>query len=140
MGLFFVLRSFAQQPVEWSFFSKKISDGQYEIHLIATIDKGWYIFSQSSSKNESSPTEIKVQSARELKTSKAFTEMGNLIRKKDMVQNVKKEFYENQVDFVQVVSLQGNNKTKFDGTISFVATNGAQSLPKTTVSFSLQLN
>lgn len=140
IGLFFVLQSFAQQPVEWSFFSKKISDNQYEIHLTATIDKGWFIFSQSSSKNESSPTEIKMQSVKEIRSAKGFTEMGTLIKKKDAIQNVKKEVYENQVDFVQVVSLQGNTKTKVDGTISFVASNGVQSLPKATVAFSVQLN
>ncbi|MGN6494900.1 MAG: hypothetical protein ACTHLE_23135 [Agriterribacter sp.] len=36
-GLFFISQSFAQQPVEWSFFSKKINNNDYEVHLTATI-------------------------------------------------------------------------------------------------------
>ena len=33
-------------PVLWSFSSKKIADKTYEVHLTATIQKGWHMYSQ----------------------------------------------------------------------------------------------
>ncbi len=52
-ALFFVFSShvlFAQllNPVDWTVTSKKINDKVYEVHLIATINKGWHIYSQNT--------------------------------------------------------------------------------------------
>ncbi len=37
-----------QNPVEWTATSKKISDKTYEVHITATIDHGWHIYSQTT--------------------------------------------------------------------------------------------
>ena len=41
------------EPVKWSHEVSKISDTEYELNLIATIDYGWYIYSQENSGEES---------------------------------------------------------------------------------------
>ena len=41
----------AQNPVSWAFTSKKISDKVYEIHMIATIQPGWHLYSQNQPKD-----------------------------------------------------------------------------------------
>ena len=33
-------------PVSWSFTSKKITDKTYEVHLTATMQSGWHLYSQ----------------------------------------------------------------------------------------------
>ena len=33
-------------PVSWSFSAKKITDKTYEVHLTATMQSGWHLYSQ----------------------------------------------------------------------------------------------
>jgi thiol:disulfide interchange protein DsbD len=46
MFLFVVMGVSAQNPVSWTFSSKKLPNGNYEIHMTATLEKGWHIYSQ----------------------------------------------------------------------------------------------
>ncbi len=34
-------------PVSWAFSSKKIADKTYEIHLTASMQSGWHLYSQT---------------------------------------------------------------------------------------------
>ncbi|MBX3253224.1 MAG: hypothetical protein KF862_03700 [Chitinophagaceae bacterium] len=138
----FVLSSYAQQPVEWSFYAKKISGNTYEIHLTANIDKGWYICSQFSGKKGPSPTEIKITPVKGLSLAEKFEERGTLQKGKNAVQNYQFQYFENQVDFVQVVTLRKNENEKInaEGAVSFAASNGSQTLPTFTVNFSMPLD
>ncbi|MGZ8553853.1 MAG: protein-disulfide reductase DsbD domain-containing protein, partial [Chitinophagaceae bacterium] len=34
-------------PVSWSFSAKKVADKTYEIHLTATMQSGWHLYSQT---------------------------------------------------------------------------------------------
>ena len=46
------------KPVKWRFTSKKVKPNIYEIHLTASIDKGWKIYSQNTPKGGPLPTKI----------------------------------------------------------------------------------
>ena len=37
----------AQNPVTWTFSSKKIADKTYEVHIKAAIQPGWHLYSQT---------------------------------------------------------------------------------------------
>ncbi|MFT3705631.1 MAG: hypothetical protein QM802_24890 [Agriterribacter sp.] len=140
-GLFSFVTSFAQQPVEWSFHTKKISEGKYEIHLSATIDKGWALISQSSTGDrELAPTEIKLQEAKGIKLSKKIEEQGSMLTKKSAARNVSVKCFENNADFIIILSANSTPKENIKGTISYVAFNGSQTLPAFTVAFSVPLN
>src|SRR3954469_5492716 len=41
-----VFCTWAQNPVTWSFSAKKLADKKYEIHLTATVQSGWHLYSQ----------------------------------------------------------------------------------------------
>lgn len=47
--LFTVNQSIAQapNPVQWTYTAKKIADKTYEIHLTATIQNTWHLYSQT---------------------------------------------------------------------------------------------
>ncbi|MBX3241762.1 MAG: hypothetical protein KIT80_12315 [Chitinophagaceae bacterium] len=138
IGLFTAYPCLAQQPVEWSFYSRKLADNSYEIHLQATIDKGWYIYSQSSSK-KSAPTEIKILPDNNLKLKGSIKEEGTLIKKRELGENTNAHLFENQVDFIQQVTT-GNGQPKIiKGTISYTPSNGMERLPVQTVNFSIIL-
>lgn len=139
-AMFFMTGLYAQEPVEWTFFTKKLADGSYEVHLSATIDKGWFICSQYSSKKGSSPTEIKVTQSENVKLSGKFEEIGALQKRKSAEGNARLQVFEKQVEFVSKVSVGDHQKGSLQGTVSFVASDGAQTLPEKTVSFSVPLN
>ena len=45
--LFGVISVSAQNnPISWTFTSKKLTNGNYEIHMTATIERGWHLYSQ----------------------------------------------------------------------------------------------
>lgn len=130
----------AAQPVEWSFYAKKITQSDYEIHLTATIDNGWILYSQFSDKGGPAPTIISTMPGKNLKFSKIFEERGTLMNRKIAGQNTRVKYFEQQVDFVQVVSLKGSQKENVQGSIAFVSSNGVQTNPPFTVNFSIPLN
>ena len=139
IGLFTAWPCLAQQPVEWSFYSRKLADNSYEIHLQATIDKGWYIYSQSSSK-KGAPTEIKILPDNNLKLKGGIKEEGSLIKKKELGESANVHLFENQVDFVQQVTTGNGQPKLIKVTISYTPSNGMERLPVQTVSFSIILN
>src|SRR5215218_2069030 len=49
LAFFSVVFASAQNvnPVSWTFSSKKISDKDYELQLVATIQQGWHLYSQT---------------------------------------------------------------------------------------------
>ena len=140
VSLFFMCSLYAQEPVEWTFFTKKLSEGNYEIHLLATIDKGWFICSQFSSKHGLAPTEIKISETGNAKLSGRFDEIGVLQKRKIADNNARLQVFENQVEFVQKASVPDLQKGNVKGTISFVASDGVHTLPGKTVKFTLVLN
>lgn len=140
VSLFFMCRLYAQEPVEWSFFTKKLSGGSYEIHLLATIDKGWFICSQFSSKNGPSPTEIKISETGNAKLSGRFDEAGTMQKRKIANNNARLHVFENQVEFIQKATVPELQKAIVQGTINFVASDGIHTLPGKTVKFTLALN
>jgi hypothetical protein len=137
-GLFIFTHCVAQQPVEWSFHAKKTSENKYEIHLSATIDKGWRIVSQFSSKNERlAPAEIKIEQATGLKLSKKVEELGSVLQKKDATTNISVTYFEHNADFVVTASSGKTVTENLRGTITYVAFNDTEILPKFTVTFSV---
>jgi thiol:disulfide interchange protein DsbD len=38
-----------ENPVQWNFSSKKIDSNTYEVHLTASIEGNWHIYSQNYS-------------------------------------------------------------------------------------------
>ena len=141
-SLFFTGGVYAQDPVEWTFFTKKLTDGSYEVHLSATIDKGWFICSQYSSKKALSPTEIKVTASENVKLSGKFEEEGALQKRKSAEDNGsgRLQVFEKQVEFVSKASVRDHQKGSLQGTINYVASDGAQALQRKTVNFSVSLN
>ncbi len=138
-GLFSVPVLKAQQPVEWLFFSKKINNNTYEIHLAATIDKGWYVYSKASSQKGPSPLSVTILPVNNLKVSKGVKEEGTPIKKKN-VEGINTQYFENTVGLIQTVTVSGSVSELVKGSVSYVAASASQTLPPQTVEFSLILN
>lgn len=133
-------RVIAQNPVHWKYSSEKLADRTFQVHLTATIDDGWHVFSQVQPPDAvAAPSQIK------------FTH-NPLIQLQGKIKEVgKREVYENReigisayqyaatLDFVQIVQLKTNAKIYIQGTIVFMACTNESCLPPMTVPFTLQL-
>ena len=131
-GLLFLLSlmAWSQNPVSWSYTQKKISDKVYEVHLTATIEKGWHIYSQHQSQDAIAlPTSVKFNSNPLISFKGKIDEKGKLEMVKDEVMQIENRQYENLVDFVQLVILKAN-VTNVAGEIEFMACTGERCLPE----------
>ncbi len=70
--------SYAQEPVSWKFSADKIADDEYLVTATATIDNGWYLYSQYlESDNGPIATAIVIESSH--KSAEKATESGKKI-------------------------------------------------------------
>jgi hypothetical protein len=132
--------SFAQNPVQWQFTSKKIKDKTYEVHITATIEEPWNIYSQSTPDGGPVPTKIAFARNPLIDPSGKIKEVGTLKKKFEDVFDVDVLYYKNKVDFVQVVTLKSKVKTNLTGSVEFMVCNDEECLPPSTVNFSIPIH
>jgi Disulphide bond corrector protein DsbC len=130
----------AQNPVHWAYSSKKISENTYEIHLTATLDKGWHAYSQTQPKTAvAQPTEIKFTANPVIKIVGKPKEIGTIQHWSDPASGIAANQYAGSVDFVQTVTLKVTANTSVAGTITFQTCTDEMCLPPKTVNFNLPL-
>jgi hypothetical protein len=130
----------AQNPVTWSFSSKKIDDKTYEVHMTANIQSGWHVFSQTQPDDAIAiPTGFKLNNNPLLSMEGTVKEVGKLEKFRDEKLDISANQYSNKVDFVQVVKLKAKAKTTVTGSVEFQTCNDEKCLPAKTVNFSIAL-
>jgi thiol:disulfide interchange protein DsbD len=130
----------AQNPVSWTYSSKKIAADQYEVILTATIQPGWHLYSQSQPKDAiAQPTSFKFNKNPLLNFEGKVKEVGKLEKYRDEVLDVSAHQYSNKVDFVQKVKIKGKAKTNVTGSLEFQTCDDSRCLPPKTVNFSIAL-
>ncbi len=133
--------AFAQlNPVTWSYSAKKIADKKYEIHLTATIQSGWHLYSQTQPEDAIAiPTDIVFSSNPLVTLEGKPKEVGKLEKFHDKKLSLSANQYSKKVDFVQVVTLKASAKTNVSGTIEFQTCDDEKCLPPKKVNFSIAL-
>jgi thiol:disulfide interchange protein DsbD len=127
-------------PVNWSFASKKINDKEYELQLIATIQPGWHLYSQTQPEDAiAQPTSFKFNKNPLLDLNGKVAEVGKLEKYKDKALDVSANQYSNKVVFVQKVRVKGKAKTAVTGNLEYQTCNDEKCLPPKTVNFSIAL-
>ncbi|RYY65707.1 MAG: hypothetical protein EOO12_06265 [Chitinophagaceae bacterium] len=131
----------AQNPVSWSFSTRKINDKTYELHMTASIQKEWHLYAQDQPKDAIAlPTTFAFNKNPLLAFEGSVKEKGKLEKYNDKVLNVTAHQYSNKVDFVQVVKLKAKAKTAVTGKLEFQTCNGDKCLRPETVPFTFALN
>ena len=128
-----------KNPVKWSFTSKKINATTYEVHLSATIDRGWHIYSQSTPDGGPVPTTVTFGKNPLLTFDGKVKEVGKLEQKHEELFGVDVKQFSNKVDFVQTVKLKAAAKTSVAGSVEFMSCNDKECLPPKSQSFSISL-
>lgn len=131
---------YAQNPVSWSFDSKKVSDKTYEVHLTANIQSGWHLYSQDQPSDAIAiPTNVTINNNPLLKLDGKVKELGKMEKFEDKNLGISAHQYSNKVDFVQVVKVKSNAKTNVSGSVEFQTCDDKKCLPPKTVNFSIAL-
>lgn len=142
IAVFSVVISSAQSlnPVSWTFSSKKIGGGVYEVQMIATIEKGWHLYSQSQPKDAiAQPTSFSFNKNPLLVFDGKVKEVGKMEKYKDKILGVSANQYSNKVVFVQKVKVRGKAKTNVTGKLEFQTCDDEKCLPPKTVNLSISL-
>ena len=127
-------------PVNWTFTAKKISDKTYEVHMTASIESGWHLFSQTQPEdNIGIPTGFTITKNPLVTLDGKIKEVGKVEKFHDEKLGVSANQYSQKVDFVQVIKLKGSVKTNFAGAVEYQTCNDQRCLPPKTVNFNIAL-
>ncbi|HKC34407.1 MAG TPA: protein-disulfide reductase DsbD domain-containing protein [Chitinophagaceae bacterium] len=129
----------SENPVKWDFEIKKIADKTYELQLIAKIEDGWHIYSQSTPDGGPIRTSISYSPNPLLMIEGAANEIGKLEKHFEKLFGVEVIQFSKKVIFLQIVKLKTNAKTNLSGKVKFMVCNDKECLPPKDISFSLQL-
>jgi len=139
--LFAIVDVSAQSPINWSFTSKKLTNGNYEIHMTATIDKGWHLYSQSQPDDAvAMPTTFTITNNPLIEVVGKIKEDGKLEKFHDKALDLSANQYSTSVNFIQTVKLKGKVKTSFSGSVEFQTCDDKKCLPPKTVNFKVALD
>jgi len=141
MFLFATMAISAQNPVTWTFTSKKLADNSYEIHMVATIEKGWHLYSQTQPDDAvAGPTVFTITSNPLIELVGKIKEDGKLEKFHDKELEISANQYSKTVNFVQIVKLKGKVKTSFSGSVEYQTCDDKKCLPPKTVNFKVALD
>lgn len=137
---FITIITFAQEPVQWNYSIKKSADKTCEVHITATIDDNWHLYSQNQPEDAIAiPTRVKFNKNPLLMLIGKVKEIGRMERYTDKTLGITQNQYARKVDFVQVLKLKGNGKTNVTGSVKFQTCTDERCLPPKTINFSLAI-
>jgi hypothetical protein len=127
-------------PVSWTFTSKKISDNVYEVQMVATIQNGWHLYSQTQPKDAIAiPTSFSFNKNPLVELDGKIKEHGKLEKFTDNELGVSANQYSKTVVFSQKVKLRGKAKTAVTGKVEFQTCDDKKCLPPKTINFSVNI-
>lgn len=131
----------AQNPVTWTFASKKIDNNTYEIQMTATIEKGWHLYSQTQPEDAIAiPTSFKITPNPLMEVFGKIKEEGKLEKFHDKELDLSANQYSNSVVFVQTIKLKTKVKTSFGGSVEYQTCDDKKCLPPKTVNFKVAID
>lgn len=128
----------SNKQVKWSYTAKKISENVYEVHMTATINGNWHMYSQDGGEGPFSTTFTFTKNPL-INFDGKVKEVGKVKKTYEEAFKSDVRYYEKSVNFVQTIKLRGNVKTNVTGKVEFMVCNDSQCLPPSEVEFSLSI-
>lgn len=141
IGLSFLVTAMsAQNPINWTFTAKKLGATSYEVHMTATIQTTWHLYSQEQPEDAIAiPTTFTITNNPLITLNGKIKEVGKMEKFKDTQLGLSANQYSEKVDFVQLVNLKGKAKTNFSGSVEYQTCDDKKCLPPKTVNFNIAL-
>jgi len=128
----------SNKQVKWSYTTKKISENVYEVHMTATINGDWHLYSQDGGEGPFSTTFTFTKNPL-INFEGKVKEIGKLKKSYEEAFKSNVRFYEQTVNFVQTIKVRGNVKTNVTGKVEFMVCNNNTCLPPSEVEFSVAI-
>lgn len=122
-------------PVKLNYVAKKNGVNQYEIRIKALIEPKWHLYSTANPDGGADATVVRFKNADGVGKLKEDGKVQTVFEK---AFGVNQKFFENNVDFVQVVKVKPGEK-KVKGTIEYMVCNDKKCLPPKEVEFEIKL-
>lgn len=119
-------------PVTWSSSVKKLADKTYEVTLVANIQSGWHMYSQSTPSGGPIPTKVTFTKNPLLTMEGAVKEKGKLEQKFEPLFGVDVKQYSNRVEFTQIVKTRAKVNTSLEAAVQYMVCDDEQCLPPAT--------
>ncbi len=131
---------FAQQamPVKWVFAAEKVDNQNYEIILTASVERGWYVYSQHLEEGGPIPTSINFEEGQSIETLGKANELGKKKEGFDEMFEMNVIKYSDKVKFMQKIKVKKGTKT-IKGYVEFMTCDDTRCLPPAEVPFSIDL-
>lgn len=126
------------EPVKWSFESKKTGDSEYELRFMATMDKGWHLYSQFVPTGGPIPTSFKFDKPVGFMLAGKVSEPKPL-EENDPNFNMVVKYFIKSVVFTQKVKVISDKPVEVKGFLEFMCCNNQNCLPPTEVNYSFKL-
>ena len=128
------------RPAKWTFSASAVKGkpGLYELHMIATLDKTWKIYSTATPDGGPLPTSIHFDKNPSVLLGGKVKEVGELHKVHDEGFDVDVLYYEGKVDFVQVLKVKKPGAT-VSGRVEFMVCDPTRCLPPDEVKFKILL-
>lgn len=124
-------------PVKWQYSAKKIGNGQYILHMTATLDPGWHVYAQDAGEGPV-PTHFTFAKTDQVDFTGKVREVGKLQKEYDKNFESVLKYYEDKVDFVQYVKARPGTKN-VKGTVEYMVCDNHQCLQPKDIDFNIQL-
>ena len=128
-------------PVKWSFLHEKVADNTWKLFAVATIDQGWYIYTQHIDPNQIGPvpTSFHFEAAEGIEFIDEVKESGpQRIKEFDQFFDMELVKYKKHATFVQTV--MSLNQPVINGELEFMVCNNEMCLPPEYVEFAFDLS
>jgi thiol:disulfide interchange protein len=116
------------EPVKWEFKTKVTGTNTAELQFVATINRGWHLYSQHLPEGGPMPTEFKFEKLNGVQLVGVSTEPTAHEVFDEMFQ-MKVKYFDNSVTFVQKIKLTSDKPVIVSGILNFQACNDETCVP-----------
>ncbi|HRP57490.1 protein-disulfide reductase DsbD domain-containing protein [Agriterribacter sp.] len=125
--------------VDWNFSSKKVAADTYEIRFTADINGKYHMYAQNVGVEGPVATSFTFTRNPLIVLNGKVKEIGKMVSKHEAVWDGDVNYYENKVEFVQLVKLKKNIKTNVGGSVEFMVCDDKECLPPAEVPFKINI-
>jgi thiol:disulfide interchange protein DsbD len=136
--VFTVASAQIENPVKWSYTTKKISAKLYDVYVTATLDSKWHIYAQDAGEGPE-PTSLSFSKNPLILLDGKVKEVGKLEKQYDKNFGSTLKFYSDKVSFVQRVKLKSPVATVLKGSVNYMVCNDRKCLPPKEMPFTVKV-
>ncbi len=128
------------KPVKWIYNSAPVGDGQYKLMVVASLAKGWTLYSMDSqAKDGPIPTSVEFKKDGNVQLIGETKEIAKKQKEFDKTMGMELVKISGRANYVQMAKVKDPSKA-VKGELTFMACNGSTCLPPEKINFNIALD